>query len=240
MRLNYVLSVLGMVSTIALAGAGCAPKTSTADACGNPYYPFKEGMAIAYSVSPSTGAVGDSDYTLRTVSVKGTEATLRAELPGGASAEMTADCSSGSVALKGSSNLSSAIEGAQFKTTVLSSEGTYMPANVSAGTTWNNSETVQMDMTGGAAAGLGSITLTTKENSKAIAEESVTVPAGTYKAIKVELTRETTSKTSSGFAIPASKATSTEWWVKGVGLVKSITKADGQTSTVEAKSVTGL
>jgi hypothetical protein len=234
-----------LLAALALVGAGCgqsasvSPSSSTSDACGNPYYPFKPGLVIAYSVSPSTGAVGDSDYSMRTVSVSGTAATIRIEMAGGGIAEMEADCQSGSVALKGSSNLGAAMQGMQFKTTVVSSSGTYMPANVAAGTTWSNSETVKMELTGGPGADMGPITLTTEEQSRAIGEESVTVPAGTYRAMKVELTRTSTSKLDSGFAIPPSTVQSTEWWVKGIGLVKSVTVSEGETSTVVAKSVTG-
>ena len=121
-----------------------------------------------------------------------------------------------------------------------------MPANAAAGTTWSNSQTIRMDSTGGPTAALGAITSTTTEQSRAVGEESVTVPAGTYDALKVEVTRTTAAKFSGTPAgvklpeMPPSTATSTEWWVKGIGMVKMVTKSEGTTSTVEAKSVTGL
>ncbi len=252
MRTKRTVSFALLLASLTLIGAGCGqsatvstngaptekPSTTTSDACGNPYYPFKPGLTIAYRVTPSTGAAGDADYTIRIVSVSGTTAATRVELAGGGTADMSADCANGSVALNGSSNLGAAMQGVEFKTTVLSSTGTYMPANVSAGSTWNNAETVKMEFTGGPSAGMGPITLTTTEESRAIGEESVTVPAGTYKAIKVELTRTTTSKLS-GIAIPPSTSKSTEWWVKGIGMVKTVTVSEGQTSTVEAKSISG-
>jgi hypothetical protein len=245
-----------------LVGAGCGPekpapspatppssspaaptaeKTSS-DNCGNPYYPFKQGLAIAYGVTPSVKTTESADYTIRTVSVVGTTAKLRVETAGGGTADMEADCANGSVALNGSSGLGAAAQGMKFKTTVLSSSGTYMPADVSAGSVWNNSETIRMDVTGGSA-GMGPITMTTKEQSKAIGEESVTVPAGTYQAIKVEVTRTTTSTAQiaggKSMAIPPSTSKSTDWWVKGIGMVKSVTKDQDGTTTVEAKSVSG-
>lgn len=255
---NRFVSLSLMLASLVLVGAGCGqkasvstdttaapttpPKAATSDVCGNPYYPFKPGLAVAYGVTPPASTVGSSDYVLRVVSVSGTTATIRAEMAGGAAADMTADCASGSVALKGSSGLGAAMEGLQFKTTVLSSSGTYMPSDVAAGVTWSNEEKIKMEVTGGpgAIAGMGPITLTTKEDSKAIGEESVTVPAGTYTAMKVELKRTTTSEISgSSVKIPPSTATSTEWWVKGIGMVKTVTKDGGATSTVEAKSVVG-
>lgn len=230
-------------TSLTLIGFGCGPQASvstnttggkTSDTCGNPYYPFKPGMAITYHET-----AGNSDYTIRTVSVAGTTATIRAELADGSTADMTADCASGSVEMKGSSGLSAAMQGTTFKTTVVSSTGMYMPANVKAGSTWNNSETMRMDLTGGSAASLGSITLTTTEQSRAIGEESVTVPAGTFTAMKVEIKRTSTTVAKMG-KIPPSTQTSTEWWVKGIGMVKTVTVSPEGTSTIEAKSITGL
>lgn len=256
MRKNNFATVSAMLMALVLLGASCGQKPPAAtndqatpsakysDTCGNPYYPFKQGLTIAYTVSPSTGAVGDSDYTLSIIKVAGTTATTRAVTATGASVDLEADCSSGSVALKGSSGLGAAMENVKFKTTVLSSSGTYMPANVSAGTTWENSETIRMEVTDGSSAALGPIELTTTEKSKAIGEESIKVQAGTYKAMKIEVTRTTTSKFSSTAGIklpdmPPTISTSTEWWVKGIGMIKSETITDGEKSTTEAKSVTG-
>lgn len=111
-------------------------------------------MAITYHETSKTDPAG-SDYTIRTVSVAGTIATVRAELANGATADMTADCASGSISMKGSSGLGAAAQGTTFKTTVVSSTGAFMPADVKAGSTWSNSETIRMDMTGGSAASLG-------------------------------------------------------------------------------------
>ncbi|HBD04923.1 TPA: hypothetical protein DCZ32_00505 [Candidatus Uhrbacteria bacterium] len=255
MHTKHFYTVLLLLASLTLAGAGCGQKASestdtaptssqgskTSDACGNPYYPFKPGLTIAYSVTPPAGVAGDSDFTTRIISVSGTKAKVSVELAGGLTADMEADCASGSVALNGSSGLDSAMEGVKFKTTVISSSGTFMPANVKTGSTWSNSETIKMEITEGPTANFGPITITTTENSKAVSEESVTVPAGTYKAVKVELTRTSKSEFSGAYAInmPETTSTSTEWWVKGIGMVKTITVTDGETSTTEAKSVTG-
>ncbi|MFA6053714.1 MAG: hypothetical protein WC762_14120 [Methylobacter sp.] len=242
MRFKSLILTSLMFASLALVGVGCGQQTSnttgdkTSDTCGNPYYPFKPGMAITYH---ETSSAGSSDYTIRTVSVAGTTATIRAELADGSTADMTADCASGSVELKGSSSLGAAMQGTTFKTTIVSSTGMYMPANVKAGSAWSNSETIRMDLSGDAAASLGSITLTTTEQSRAISEESVTVPAGTFTAMKVEIKRTSTTVAKMG-KIPPSTQTSTEWWVKGIGMVKTVTVSQDGTSTIEAKSITGL
>jgi len=247
MRFKSLVLTSLMFASLALAGAGCGQQASVStnttggkasDSCGNPYYPFKPGMAITYHETSKASAAG-TDYTIRTVSVAGTTATIRAELADGSTADMTADCASGSVELKGSSSLGAAMQGTTFKTTIVSSTGMSMPANVKAGSAWSNAETIRMDLSGGAAASLGSITLTTTEQSRAISEESVTVPAGTFTAMKVELKRTSTTVAKMG-KIPPSTQTSTEWWVKGIGMVKTVTVSQDGTSTIEAKSITGL
>lgn len=265
MRTKNFTSVLVILTSLVLMGASCGQKAAvttnvnvttptnqvttspkTSDTCGNPYYPFKQGLTIAYGVTPTTGAAGDSDYKYRIASVLGTTASIQVEMAKGGTVDMTADCASGSVALKGSSDLGAALEGVKFKTTVLSSTGTYMPANVAAGSIWSNSETVKMEITGDtSAAALGPIEVTTAEQSKAIGEESVKVQAGTYTAMKVEVTRTSTSKFSGGSTgiklpeMPPTISKSTEWWVKGIGMIKTVTITDGKTSTTEAKSVSG-
>ncbi|MDD5725871.1 MAG: hypothetical protein PHC53_00460 [Patescibacteria group bacterium] len=195
-------------------------------------------MAITYHETSKTLTGANSDYTLRTVSVAGTTATVRAELASGGSADMTADCASGSVTMKGSSGLGAAVQGTTFKTTVVSSSGTFMPADVKAGSTWDSSETIRMDLTGSSAASMGPITVTTTEQSLAIGNEPVTVPAGTFTAMKVEIKRTSSSAAKLG-KIPPSTEKSTEWWVKGVGMVKSVTIGPDGTSTIEAKLITG-
>ncbi|MFH1621444.1 MAG: hypothetical protein ABIB04_05185 [Patescibacteria group bacterium] len=254
---HLVFSLLVLVS-LTLLGAGCGSKTpaatpestpaatgtekATSDICSNPYYPFKPGLAITYGVTSGAKTEGNSDYTVRTLSVSGTTAKIRVEMADGGTADMEADCADGSVALNGSSGMNAAAEGMKFETTVLYSNGTDMPANVTAGTTWNKTETIRMDITDGTA-DMGPITVTTAEQSKMINNESVTVPAGTYQAIKIELTRNTTSTAQlaggKSMNLPPSTSKSTEWWVKDIGMVKSVTQDENGLSTTEAKSISG-
>ena len=258
-----------LLASLALIGAGCGQSVSVsvntppaqhpapapapvADACGNPYYPLKAGVAITYAITSSANASANSEYTLRVVSVSGTTAMIRTEMSSGVSADLEADCANGSVTMKGSFDLGAAAQGIKVKTTVVSSSGTFMPSNVAVGSTWDNSQTVKLESTGGATAGMGPITSTTESRSKAVAQESVTVPAGTYDALKVEVTRTTTTEFSgmpTGIKLPAGMkiptppptvTTSTEWWVKGIGMVKTVTVSHGTTTTVVAKSVTGV
>lgn len=268
-----LLSASLLLASLTLIGAGCgqsanvnpsvgasaenqrpAPHTvvvTPSDTCGNPYYPFKAGLAITYGITSSAKASADSDYTLRVLEASGASATIRSEMSNGVTADVQVDCAAGTVAMKGAFDLGAAMEGTKVKTTVISSSGTFMPANVAVGTVWSNAQTMKVETTGGPA-GMGPITTTTEADSKAIAQENVTVPAGSYDALKVEVTRTTTMeglampsgvKLPPGMKIPTPPPTvtvSTEWWVKGIGMVKSVTKYKDSATTVEAKSVTGL
>ena len=246
MRTKRTISFL--LTSLVLIGAGCGqsasvatngtptekPSTTTSESCGNPYFGFKPGLTIAYSVTPFQQTAGDSDYTTNIVGVSGNTVTARTEMAGGITSNVKVNCLDHSVI---------STDGQDFKMTVVSSSGTFMPSDVKAGSTWSNAQTVQLESTSDAAvaAGMGVFTITTTEQSRAVADESVTIKAGTYKAVKVEVTRTSTNEFTGSAAnkTPPSPSTSVEWWVKGIGMVKSITTGEGSTSTIEAKSITG-
>ncbi len=248
MRTKHLASLSLVFASLMLIGAGCGqsvavstngtptekPSTTTKESCGNPYYGFKPGLTIAYSVTPFTKTAGDADYTTSIISVSGNTVVSRTEMAGGVTSNMKLDCVDHSVA---------STDGQDFKMKIVSSSGTFMPPNLKAGSTWSNSQTGKLESNSDAAkaAGMSELTITTTEDSRAVAEESVTVKAGTYKAIKVELTRTSISQFSGRAENNPTPSTSTsvEWWVKGIGMVKSVTTGQSGTSTIEAKSISG-
>lgn len=237
-----------LLTSLVLVGAGCGqsasvatngtptekPSTTTSESCGNPYFGFKPGLTIAYSVTPFTKIAGDADYTTSIVGVSGNTVSAHTEMAGGITSNVNVDCKNHSVI---------STDGQDFKMTTVSSSGTFMPSDMKAGSTWSNEQTVQLESSSdaAAAAGMGVFTITTTEQSHAVAEESITIKAGTYKTVKVEATRVSTNQFTGSAAnkTPPSTSTSVEWWVKGIGMVKSITTGQGSTSTIEAKSITG-
>lgn len=248
MSAKHLVSVSFLLASLALLGAGCGqsapaspnaaptakPSTTTSESCDNPYFGFKPGLTIAYSVTPFTKTAGDADYTTSIIGMSGNSVSVRTEMAGGVASSMKLDCRNHSVV---------STDGQDFKMNVVSSSGTFMPPNVKTGSTWGNSQTVKLESSSdaAAAAGMGAFTITTTEQARAVAEESVTVKAGTYKAVKVELTRTSTDQFESAAVkkTPPTTSTSVEWWVKGIGMIKSVTTGQGTTSTIEAKSITG-
>ena len=260
MREKHSSAALFLLASLLLVGAGCGQATTTntsapqsgrpnatfGTACANPYYPFKAGLAITYGATAMPNNVTIPDYTLRIASVTGTTAAIRVDMSGGIGSDMTADCVNGSIVVKGTFDLGTAMqETTKIKTTTVSQSGTYFPADAAIGSTWSNEQTVRVEMTDSPIANMGPLTSSTTATSKAIANEKVSVPAGTFDALKVEVTRVTTASFAGipGKAkppsIPPQTSTSTEWWAKGIGLVKSVTADQGTTMTVEAKSVIG-
>lgn len=248
MRMKRFSSVLFLSASLALIGAGCdqkasvstdtppqeRPSTTTSnDSCNNPYLAFRPGLTVAYSVEPKGVGAGDSDYTTKIVSVSGDIALVRTEMENGRVSNMQINCKDGSMV---------DTQDQKFKVTRVSSSGTFMPPNVKAGSTWSNTQTLKMEPTDESDASFGAVLFTTTEQGRVVAEESITVQAGTYKAIKVELTQIQTDKLVGAKLdrSPPSTLTFTEWRVKGIGMVKTVTKNQDVTSTVEAKSITGL
>ena len=66
---------------------------------------------------------------------------------------------------------------------------------------------------------------------RAVSEESVSVPAGTFPAIKVEIT-STTHKTEPDLGVNLTAVSSiTQWWTRGIGMVRSVIDTGSGTLT---------
>jgi hypothetical protein len=118
------------------------------------------------------------------------------------------------------------------------SEGVTLPATVTAGDTWTqivdiNGHMQMPDNTSAAARNQAS------QNCTAIGPENVSVPAGTFEAMKVECQVEMTITISvQGLDVPPTTlaSTSTLWYADGVGLVKSESASEFGTSTLDLQS----
>jgi hypothetical protein len=119
-----------------------------------------------------------------------------------------------------------------FQTTAMN--GVTLPADVSAGTTWTQSFTIEGDQNiGGEIIPSKNVT---SYNCTAGNEESVTVPAGTFTGRRVEcLTDMTITITMLGSEFPTNiTSTSTAWYAAGVGMVKTESLlGDGSITTIE-------
>jgi hypothetical protein len=115
-----------------------------------------------------------------------------------------------------------------------------LPAEIEAGDTWSHSIefTGTMDIAGQSGDAEGS----TRSDFTALGVESVSVPAGTFEAMKVQVqTTFEATVTFQGLSIPVTLTTTTiSWYAEGVGWLKSDSSGDfmGQayTDTIELQS----
>ncbi|HTM68097.1 MAG TPA: hypothetical protein VL426_02255 [Candidatus Binatia bacterium] len=211
------------------------PPGPAVNLCDNPYFALAAGMRIEYESSDANGKV--SPYTMTVMEASAAAAKLSYYYP--ATKYTFAQeivCKDGSVTTETMLGAPGASGSAATQTK--RSEGQLLPKDVHAGSTWSASyETV---LTTQAAPGAASapVTMTVDAKSKAVGEEQVTVPAGTFTAMKVETT-STANLVMEGAPPSDPRITMTQqWWVKGLGLVRSVSKADGGTTTVVATKVT--
>jgi len=118
------------------------------------------------------------------------------------------------------------------------SEGVTLPATVYVGDTWTQIIDISghMEMPDNTSAEARN---QATQNCTALGQESVSVPAGTFEAMKIECRVEMTITISlRGLDVPPTTiaSTSTLWYAQGVGLVKSESASEFGTSTLELQS----
>ncbi|HEX6035220.1 MAG TPA: hypothetical protein VFY83_12325 [Anaerolineales bacterium] len=205
-------------------------------ACDNPYMPVVVGATWTYKL---TGPNPDT-FTHSILSVENNSFVEQDVFNAGVTRQGTWNCDNGNlIALDppggASANVSTENNvSVDFETTALS--GVTLPATINAGDTWSQSLTLEGTQTINEITFPASNQLTS--DCKAIGIESVTVEAGTFDAMRVEC------QTSMNISITMADApvqstlnlTGTNWYVEGVGLVKTLTTGMGFDSTTELVS----
>lgn len=213
-------------------------------ACDHPYYPLRPGYEVRYrSEFPSIGGVSSGGYVLKVTEATATTAKLVVTFDSSTPdqspivSDQLIECANGGLMAKSYIDLGSRISGGaaanQFRLVTRNSSGEMLPAEIRVGSEWRNGFDIRMEA---ATPGPGSplvrpIDLTVSITRRAIATERVSVPAGEYDALKIAAT------TDLGMG---STIRGTEWWVEGVGMVKSTYDlgSGSETAITEATSVT--
>lgn len=157
-------------------------------------------------------------------------AKLTVEYQNGIRSEQVYNCNDGAIQAAGYVDLAAGMAGASATTQTRSVEGELLPRDLRVGARWNTRYTISMNM--GAALPEasdigGTLTGSISTQREAIAEETITVPAGTFQAIKVKSLTDFTIDHAGG--TPESglpPMTSYEWWVAGKGMVKTTMGGD--------------
>jgi len=198
-------------------------------ACDHPYFPIREGASWSYQTSSPGFAPYDYQQSLRDVSA---ERFTMVSVFDGFTQEITWHCDESGLT---ATEYGSSTPGFTFET--LSVTGVTMPpaSQWRAGAEWENSFEVQGSMMQAGVTVALSGTVTTK--NLIVAQEQVTVAAGSFTAYKVEsqMAMRLTSNMM-GMTIPMNfDSTSWAWYTEGVGLVRS--EAEGSVTELIAYSI---
>ncbi|MBI5933630.1 MAG: hypothetical protein HY867_07970 [Chloroflexi bacterium] len=250
-RVQLVLSILLLTSlACSLSGAGTpasapvdgiAPTPEPASAptvaasptpqptdCFNAYYPVKAGATWTYQMSGTSAdtfthsivSASDKEFTDQDAFGSGTTRTGQWRCEGGNLISLTPGGGSAAVVAAG----------VVFNFTVTENTGVTVPADMGVGSAWSQ------DIKFEGKQDVGGIQLDTKNEAAtsctAIGRESVTVPAGTFDALKVECISKITI-TVAGMAPFVIEGPSTAWYAEGIGMVKTVGSGGGYEATIE-------
>lgn len=196
-----------------------APQTSAGHACSNPLYPVIIGATWTYTLS---GITTDT-YTHSITAVTDTGFTDKDVFTSGVTRTGEWKCEDGTlIALSPESGPSGAVQTSQMTATFHTTEmnGVTLPAAVKTGDSWTQNFTLEGTQSiGGQQA---DAKLKTAYACTAGGTESVTVPAGTFDALRVDCKIDATiTVTMNGVEVPTSlSSTAAIWYAPGVGQVK--------------------
>ncbi len=195
-------------------------QASASGGCSNPYYPVKQGATWTYKI---TGLpTGTSTFVDTITAASQDKFTDSAVFDNKLTRTSDWSCKPEGLLQLSLGNGAAAITSSntQAEFTVTKSSGVTIPASISTGQSW----TYQLDLQGKMNLQNNQVQSqgTANYKLKALGNESVTVPAGTFNAMKVQIEGTFNVQVSvSGINMPiAVTDNSTAWYAPGVGMVK--------------------
>ncbi len=206
---------------------------STSGNCFNEYYPVKSGATWAYTMNSSMS--GEDSFTRTILNVSETGFTDQDTWAIGTvrSGEWTCDHGNLTALSQGGMGTVSA-NGVNFEAISQESSGVTYPSPLGTGSNWGQ----HLVISGNVVISDGMSVFATNDTTQSctdIGEESVTVPAGTFDALKLSCTASMVITTEmEGVATDPISITSTSevWMVKGVGMVKLVDSNEMADSTI--------
>ncbi len=216
------------------------PATASSSLCANPYYPVREGATWTYS--STGGAAGEYSFTDTITAVREDGFTLTSQFDDLTRTQEWACQPEGLVALQlgGPSAAMLSAQDMQLNLEVNKVTGVTYPSQVNPGDQWQQN----LDFEGSMAVANqeGTATGNAQFAFNAIGIESVTVPAGTFEAMKVQVvTTLNFNVTYQGLSVPVTvSGTYDYWFAEGVGWVRASGTAEmagtSFTETIELQS----
>jgi uncharacterized protein DUF3108 len=189
--------------------------------CTNVYYPVRQGATWNYK---STGSpAGEYSFTDTITSVRNDGFTLSTQLDDRTLTQEWACQPEGLVALQFGGAPAALLNAQNIKLDlkVGNVSGVTFPSQIKVGDQWQHNLDLQGDMT--VAGQTGNAKGSAQTNFTAVGNESVTVPAGTFDALKIKV--DTTLKTNvsyKGLSLPVTfSASYFYWFAQGVGWVRA-------------------
>jgi hypothetical protein len=228
-------TTLPVTSTLPVTPTAVPAQTvsaSSSGGCTNAYFPLSSGATWSYT---STGSlVGDYSYT-RTLSGLSDTGFTTIDAFSGVTRTVQWGCASGNLTTlaTGSSN---SVSGSSVKLTIDSANATgyIIPDAFTDGKTWSEDLTLNGTLDDGNKT-KGTMVSEVKTDCTTIGAESVKVTAGTFDTVKItchsnQVATITLNGTSGGPITTIQDAT--QWYAKGVGLVKTMNSGDAGNETI--------
>lgn len=205
------------------------------NACDNPYMPIIVGATWNYNLNGPT----PDTYIHSILSVEADGFTEQDVFAAGVTRQGQWKCENGNlIALNpsggGSNNINAEGNSVDFQTTAL--EGVTLPASLNPSDSWSQSITLEGTQTLNGEAFPASNQTT--QNCTAIGIESVTVPGGTFDAMRVDcqVTLNLALKMGDTPLTTTLSLNNISWYAIKVGLVKTVSTGSGLDSTIELTS----
>lgn len=220
--------------------ANAAPaQSSGATKCGVPYYPVSASLEKQYRVTYDRNAAPAAAYTETYADIKPDSFTLRYQFPELAVNTGWNCTPEGMIALE-YGKLDSARQTTNFKMETVGRTGVTVPAaeRWRVGEEWRSSYEIRTELAGPQGAsgrGTGTIEITNRVTGR----EQVTVPAGTYDALRVESTMAMKLTVRVGqMTVPTNtNVRNTSWFAENAGMVKAVSAGDFAGATTELVSL---
>jgi hypothetical protein len=189
--------------------------------CANAYYPVREGSTWTYK--STGGPTGEYSFTDTITAVRADGFTLSSQFGSLTRTQEWVCKPEGLVALQlgGPSAATLSSENMQLNLEVKNVSGVTFPSTINVGDQWQHNLEFEGKMT--VANQEGSATGNALTSFKALGNESVTVPAGTFEALKIQVDTTLDFNVSiQGISVPVKFSGSYNYWfVKDVGWVKA-------------------
>jgi len=194
-----------------------------ANACDHPYLPLRSGASWSYDSSEGgmtwnvTSAGGSAASASATMAFSMPEVTYTVNWT----------CSSAGITSYDFGNISSSAFGEVVTLDVVNSSGSWLPPAESLvpGYSWSNdySMVVSSSFEGVSV----ELTTTTSESWSVGGMETISVPAGTFDALRIDGTSTIEMSGFMGISVPPSTTSQTFWFAEGVGIVRYTSSSEG-------------